>query len=338
MNPLPASERGRDPERDEERRIYYLGLPKTETHLHIEGALPWRLLHQLDPVRFAEPPAFWEDEYRFSDFAAFEEPLLAMAMAWYNSPERYHIAAKEVFRELAEQNVRYVETSFASGILEFLGLDGAEVAEAIHTAAPHGMTVRVFLGIHHNGFHEGTRGFLEDSLSWGHLHGIDLHGDESLPMEPWTAPFYHAARTAGLFTKAHAGELLGAEFVWRVLRELEVTRIEHGVRSSEDPALVAHLAKTGVALDVCPVSNVKLRVAPSLREHPLAQLHAAGVTCTLNTDDPLVFGNHLTEEYVRLEREGILSRSDLTEIARNGFKVALLPEADKERHLRDSAD
>ena len=94
-------------------------LPKTETHLHIEGALPWELLHQLDPKRFAQPPASWAGDFRYKSFEHFERELLDMAFAWFTSPERYYEAAKIIFQRHLEQNVRYVETSFASGVIEF---------------------------------------------------------------------------------------------------------------------------------------------------------------------------------------------------------------------------
>ena len=112
-------------------------LPKTETHLHIEGALPWELINELEPDRFPSPPESWQDHYKFRDFSEFEHALLDMACAWYTSPERYHQAAGKIFnRLLEEENVRYLETSFASGMVEFLGLDGRAVAEGIKAAVP----------------------------------------------------------------------------------------------------------------------------------------------------------------------------------------------------------
>lgn len=298
-------------------------LPRTETHLHIEGALPWDLLAKLDPVRYGDPPASWQDHYRFSSFAQFEEELLEMAFAWFQSPERYYEAAGLVFRRLREEeNVRYVETSFASGMVEFLGLDGAAVAEAIQSAAPEDLVVRVFMGIHHDGYTERSRGFLEECLDWPYLDGIDLHGTETTPLEPWTGRFWQRAREAGKLTKAHAGEFDGPRFVRRVIDELGVRRIQHGVRSVEWPELVEALKHLGVVLDMCPISNVKLGVVPEMKAHPIRQLFDSGVTCTVNTDDPLSFGNTLTEEYTALHQELGFSFSELGELAANGFRTA----------------
>lgn len=312
-------------------------LPKTETHLHIEGALPFSFLRELDPVRWAEVPASWGTHFRFPSFAQFEEELLTMAGAWFTSPERYHEAAKRIFSGLQRQNVGYVETSFASGCLEFMKIDGRATAEAIKSAAPDGMTVKTFLGIHHDGYHAGTREMLDSALGWPHLDGIDIHGDETVPLGDWATDYYQRARDAGKFTKAHAGEFAGPPFVRQVLDDLKVTRLEHGVRVIEDPELVQRLKDYSVTLDVCPLSNVKLRVAPSVREHPICSLHRMGVRCTVSTDDPISFGNSLHDEYRILALEGGFSRRELATLASNGWMAALIPEEDKQGPLEKLA-
>lgn len=304
-------------------------LPKTETHLHIEGALPLELLRQVRP-EFATPPASWAHNFKFRDFGHFEKELLDMVFSWYTTPQRYHEAAKVIFARLAAQNVKYLETSFASGIIEFGGLDGREILAAIRAAVPAGLEVRVFLGIHHNGAGPKMRPVLEDALTWQDLAGIDLHGFEDAPLEPWTAPYWEAARRAGKFTKAHAGEFMGADFVRRILDELKPQRIEHGVRAVEDPAVVQELIRRGIALDVCPISNHKLMPGVNLASHPLRRLFDAGVKVTISTDDPISFGNRINDEYVALAEKGGFTRRELVEIARNGFDVALLPEAQKQ--------
>jgi adenosine deaminase len=167
------------------------------------------------------------------------------------------------------------------------------------------------------------------------LAGIDLHGVETLPLEPWTHQLWRRAQANGKFTKAHAGEFGPASSVREVVERLGVTRVEHGVRSIEDPAVVDLLKARGVTLDVCPVSNVKLRVAPSLAGHPIARLHRAGVACTVNTDNPFTFGVSLREEYAALVQQAGLSRADLAVLAANGFRAALLPEAIRVQRLAE---
>ncbi|MDD3180367.1 MAG: adenosine deaminase [Opitutaceae bacterium] len=306
---------------DGDLRSFIRALPKTETHLHLEGALPFELLQRVRP-EFARPPASWGWDYKFSDFDQFESELLDMAFSWYNSPERYHEAAKMIFSRHLALNVRYVETSFASGVIEFGGLDGREVLAAIRAAVPAGLEVRVFLGVHHNGAGPKMKPVLEDALDWKGLAGIDLHGTESFPLEPWSAEYWDAARQAGKYTKAHAGEFMGADFVRRVLDELRPQRLEHGVRAVEDAALVTEISRQRVGLDVCPISNHKLMPGVTLANHPIRELFDAGVMVTVSTDDPLSFGNTVVDDYAALAEYRGFTRCELAQLARNGWEVA----------------
>jgi adenosine deaminase len=182
------------------------------------------------------------------------------------------------------------------------------------------MAVRVFMGIHHNGYHSGSRDFIEASLRWPHLAGIDLHGTESFPVEDWTAPLWRRARAAGKLTKAHAGEFMGADMVRKVVKELGVRRVQHGVRAIEDPAVVDLLVRSGAVLDVCPISNLKLGVVNDLRNHPLPALLDAGVSCTISTDDPVSFGNRLDMEYAALHDVMGFGYRELGALARTGLE------------------
>jgi len=317
-----------------ELRQFVAALPKTETHLHLEGALPLELLRRVRP-EFSRPPESWAPDFKYRDFAHFEEQVLGLAFSWYTSPERYHEAARQVFAGHLRQNVKYVETSFASGMIEFRGLDGRAVLEAIRAAVPAGLEVRVFLGIHHRGGGPKMRPILEEALGWPELAGIDLHGPEDAPLEPWTAELWAAARRAGKYTKAHAGEFMGADFVRRILDEVQPQRLEHGVRAVEDVGLVRELNRRGIGLDVCPISNHKLMPGVTLASHPIRELFDAGVKVTVSTDDPITFGNTLVDEYEALAEHRGFSRRELVQIARHGFEVALLPAETKRRWLEE---
>ena len=311
-------------------------LPKTETHLHLEGALPLELLARVRPeFGPASPPAAWAQDYKFEDFPHFDRTILDLAFSWFTTPERYFEAASAVFARHQAQNVRYVETSFASGVIEFLGLDGREMLAAIRAAVPAGLEVRVFLGIHHEGCGAKMRPILEDALSWPELAGIDLHGLESAPLDPWTAEYWAAARKAGKYTKAHAGEFMGADFVRKIIDELNPHRIEHGVRAAEDRSLVEELKRRGIALDMCPISNHKLMPGITLANHPIRELFDAGVKVTVSTDDPLVFGNTLTDEFLALADHRGFTRSELIQLAGHGFDVALISAAERARFLAE---
>lgn len=310
-------------------------LPKTETHLHIEGALPYELLHAWKPEVY--PPELFTHapDYRFPSFPKFDEVLLGHALPWFTSAERYHIAAKAVFARQVAQNVRYVETSFHLAVTEFTNTPGREIVAAIRAAAPPGLEVRVFAGMLRTDYAGPLRAVIDDLENWDELAGVDLHGHEITPTERWTALCWARLRAAGKVTKCHAGEFDGAERVREAIEQLGVTRVQHGVRALEDPTVVELAVERGVTFDTCPISNVKLGVFPSLAAHPLRALMAAGVNCTVSTDDPLVFGNTLADEYRALATEAGFTRAELARVASAGWRVASIPVAARESALAE---
>lgn len=305
-------------------------LPKTETHLHIEGAVPFSLLQRLDPERFREDLDWRDLNYRFPDFGAFEAVLFPAALAWYTSAERYHEAAKVIFADHLARNVRYVETSFHSGIIPMIKVPGKEIVDAILSAVPEGVTVRLFMGMTRKAVDEGLADVLDEALQWDGLAGIDLHGVESLPLAPWAVDYWARARAAGKTVKAHAGEFGPAASVREVVDRLGVRRVQHGTRAMEDPDLVERLKDEGVTLDMCPISNLKLGVVSELSRHPIRELFDAGVRVTVSTDDPVVFANTIEDEYRALAGEVGFSREELAQVARNGFAVAEMAEPERQ--------
>lgn len=300
-------------------------LPKTETHLHIEGALPYELLRAWRPETYPADPYFHAPDFRYASFPKFDEILLGHALPWFVSAERYHEAAKAIFAKHTAQNVRYVETSFHLPVGGFIGVPPREILKAIRAAVPAGLEVRIFAGMLRTDYAGPLQAVIDDLENWDELAGVDLHGLETLPTEPWTAKVWARLRAAGKVTKAHAGEFDGAARVREAIEVLGAKRIQHGVRAAEDPAVVALAAERGVTFDVCPLSNVKLCVAPSLAGHPLRALGAAGVRCTISTDDPLVFNNTLNGEYMALAEEVGYTAAELARLAKNGWEVADVP-------------
>lgn len=303
-------------------RDFIQALPKTETHLHVEGALPYELLTQWQPEQWPPDPKFRARSYRYPSFPEFERTLLDNALPWFTSAERYHEATKVMFAKHVAQNVRYVETSFHLPVTHFIKVPGQEIIAAIRAAVPAGLEVRIFAGMLRSDFEGDLRPTIEQLHTWDGLAGVDLHGHEIMPTHPDTAKIWARLRAAGKVTKAHAGEFDGAARVREAIEVLGVTRVQHGVRAIEDPEVVRLAADRGVTFDVCPISNVGLQVVPSLKEHPLRRLMLAGIRCTVSTDDPLCFANTVIEEYESLANEVSFSRLELAQIAKNGWEVA----------------
>lgn len=301
--------------------------------MHVEGALPYELLNELDGERFPATPEFRTPGYRYPGFVEFENLLIDHAIVWFNSAERYHLACKRMFEKMVSLNIKYVETSFHLHMIEFIGVDGPEIISAIKSAAPEGLEVRVIGGMVRNGCTEVMRPVFEKLHEWEELDGIDLHGQEWHALEDWTPPLWKRCRDAGKIIKCHAGEFGGPDKIYEALDTLGSRRIQHGVRAVEDKVLVKRLADEGVILDVCPLSNVKLGVFPALEDHSLRELVNAGVVCTISTDDPLCFANDILDEYRALANGLGFSRKELGQFAKNGFEHSQLDSSLKREYI-----
>jgi len=309
-------------------------LPKTETHLHLEGALPWELCARLRPDSGLKPPPSWADDYRFNTFEEFLALLFEFYQDWHKSPERYAESARRVFRGHLVENVRYVECSIDAWTSWNQGLDLREVAQAVMEAVPDELIVRLFVGFHRDGHSEEVVKTAWDCLDWPEVSGVDIHDVEIRPFADWLIDFYAAAGEKGKCRKAHAGEFGDGSYVKKALELLEVERIEHGIRVVEDEAILSMVKERGVTFDICPISNVELRASGEMKTHPIRKLFDAGVRCTISTDDPLIFGNHLSEEYVALSEALNFSMRELIQIARNGWEAALLDEETRRTYLK----
>lgn len=297
-------------------------LPKTETHLHVEGALPYELLTAWQPARYPANPPFRRADYRYATFPDFERILLDNALPWFTTAQQYYEATKVMFAKHVAQNVRYVETSFHLPVTKFINVPGPEIIAAIRAAVPAGLEVRIFAGMLRSDIAGDLRPTIDQLHTWAGLAGVDLHGFELMPTERDTAAVWARLRAAGKVTKCHAGEFDGAARVREAIEVLGVTRVQHGVRAIEDPAMVRLAAERGVTFDICPISNIRLKVFPDFGAHPLRRLMQAGVNCTVSTDDPLCFANAVNDEYATLVGEMNFSKAELAQVARNGWKVA----------------
>ena len=176
---------------------------------------------------------------------------------------------------------------------------------------------------------------LEEALPFrGWIEGVGLDSSEvGFPPEIFERVFAKASEE-GLRKVAHAGEEGPPEYIWQALDLLGVSRIDHGVRCTEDSKLVERLLKDNIPLTVCPLSNTKLRVFDKMEDHNLKEMLDAGLCVTINSDDPAYFGGYLNDNFLATQKGLNLSREDLVEIAKNGFRASFLPQDSIDYHLR----
>jgi adenosine deaminase len=327
---------------------YLKAAPKAELHLHFQGSIrPETLLelarrHSIDlPV---DNVAQLRDWFRFRDFAHFVE-VYATLRACLVEQADYELVTHELGAELATQHVRYAEVTFTPGPEVYRGpretfFDGLTRGRQ-RVLQDFGVDLRWIFDIPRRTVTLHPDIPLRDFITSVAIDGRDagvvalgLGGTEAgYPPEPFE-PWFDRARAAGLHSTPHAGETAGPESIWGALRALGAERLGHGVRAIEDPYLVEYLVANRIGLEVCPISNVQLGVFPSLAEHPLPQLLAAGAVVTVNTDTPAIFGTTLTDELVLLETAYGLAPATIDEVLLNGFEQSFLPSAEKEALLR----
>jgi adenine deaminase len=307
-------------------REFVEALPKAELHLHLEGAVPWAMVRAHATVDLPASPPWWAEGFRFDSFTEFRGAVQT-CMGCLVDAAAYGTVAGAIFDGLLAQNVRYAEISFDVVRVLDTGLSVADVVAAIAAATPPGLIACVFAAFSQHKPDRTPPAVVKTVLDAPGLGGISLHGDETVQSTACFADAFAEARRKGLATKAHAGELMGWDSVTKVIDLLGVRRVEHGVRAVEDEALVERLAAEAVRLDVCPWSNVRLRVVPMLARHPIRRLHERGVRVTINTDDPTVFGRTLSQEIVSLMDDLGFAPAEVARLQASAFAVAAMPAA-----------
>lgn len=312
-------------------------LPKAHLHLHLEGGMRPETLHDLATGYGMDVPAI----RGYGSFTAFSDTYRA-ACEVLRTEEDWRRLVRETVEDAAAAGAVWIEpATYLPHHRLRLGPDDAVLAVAIDEAAAAGLEHGVGVG-----FLIAADRLLDpiDSIEQAELalrfagEGVvsfGLHNDEA-PAGAESIRFREAfamIKAGGLLSCPHAGELTGPDNVWGALDALGADRVQHGIRSVEDPELVKRLADSEICLDVCPTSNVMLSVVPSLGEHPLPLLLDAGIRCSVNGDDPLLFGPGLLEEYETCRQVLGLSDAQLAFIARCSLEGSGAPPALKRTAL-----
>jgi adenosine deaminase len=315
-------------------------LPKVELHLHLDCSLSYSAVSRLDPsVTRSE----YDREFVAPPQCASLADFLTRAPRGFRlmqTREALRLVTADVFEQLAADGVIYAELRFAPLLHLEQGLTPEAVVEEVDRAAEEciagtGIEARLMLCTlrHYTEEQSLATARLVEQFRGSRVAALDIAGDEAgFPIDAHVAAFRYAAER-GLARTAHAGEARGADSVWETLRALTPSRIGHGVRSIEDPALVEHLRRERIHLEVCPSSNVQTRTAATYAEHAVDRLYRAGVPLGINTDTRTITQVTLEQEYARLREHFAWSDAELMACNREALRAAFVEDEVRQRLL-----
>jgi adenosine deaminase len=283
--------------------------PKIELHLHLDCSLSYRVVQALDPSVTKEA---YQKEFvaptRCNDLVDYirraEKPIALM-----QTREALRAVTLDLFDQLKADGLIYAEIRFAPLLHVAGGLSPREAVEAVEQATCEGVArTGVEAGLilctmrHYDAEQSLATVKLVQAFQGSRVVGLDVAGDEAgCPVDAHVAAF-EFAHQHGIPCTAHAGEACGSDSVWKAIRHLRPTRIGHGVRSIEDPALIETLKQNDIHLEVCPTSNLQTNMYQQIEEHPVDRIYRAGVSMSVNTDARTVTPTTLSDEYALLHR------------------------------------
>ena len=308
-----------------------INIPKVELHCHIEGTVTPALIKRFAAEhRMDIPDSLFNGDggYAWSGFKGFLAAYDA-ASEFIRTAENYRDIIHEYLASAAREGAIYVEMFISVNHASRVGITYGEMLAALvrgidDAAAEFGIVCRMIVTcLRHLGPEQALRD-ARTAIANSHPYvvGFGMGGDETQYTCRQFAPAFNLMHGAGLACTVHAGEVAGPDSVSQALDALPVSRIGHGVRAADDPALVERLVANGIVLEVCPGSNFALGLYDDHRDHPLNRLRDAGVTVALGSDDPPFFGTSIGAEYERAMRDFGLSAKELVGITATAIDAA----------------
>lgn len=316
-------------------------LPKAELHLHIEGTLEPDMVMQLARRNRIELPFKSTEElkarYNFNNLQSFLD-LYYLATDVLQTEQDFYDLTWAYLEQCKAENIVHTEIFFDPQSHTSRGVPFKVVVDGIHVALSDAKSKLdissrlIMCFLRHLPADDALSTWKEAETMLDRIDGVGLDSAErDFPPEIFTDVF-RLAREAGLKTVAHAGEEGPPEYIRQAVDLLQVSRIDHGIRITEDSALLAEIARRQIPLTVCPLSNTRLCVYASMREHPLLELLDQGLLVTVNSDDPAYFGGYLNQNFVAIIEALKPNRQQLVQLIKNGFVASFLDEASKLRY------
>jgi len=317
-------------------------LPKCELHIHIEGSLEPELMFALarrNGIRLPfDSVEALRRAYRFTQLQDFLD-IYYQGMSVLITEQDFHDLAFAYLTRAHADNVRHVEMFFdpqghtSRGVAFSTVINGLTAATAKAKAELGISASLIMCFLRHLDEADAERTL---DLALAHrdkIMGVGLDSSELGHPPSKFAHVFRRARDAGFSLFAHAGEEGPPGYVWEAIDLLGVDRVDHGHRSLEDDTLVARLARDRMALTVCPLSNLRLRVVDDLMHHPLRRMMQRDLLVTVNSDDPAYFGGYVNENFRAVRRSLGLERDEIVALARNSFTASMMPEREKREAL-----
>jgi adenine deaminase len=318
------------------------GIPKAELHMHLEGSIEPQLM--LDLAARNGVKLRWDTArelqaaYDFTNLQSFLD-LLYEGCRVLTHEEDFYDVTRAYLRRAHEDGVIRAEIfigpqSFTQRDVDIATLMNGVLRAIDHGARDHGMSVGLLISAHRHRSEAEALELLEQILPWSdRIIGIGMGGAEMGNPPSKFVNFFRACRDKGFRITIHAGEEGPASYVREAIELLGVDRIDHGNACLSDPALVRDLVERKIPLTVCPLSNLRLKVVPSLEHHPLKAMMDAGLHVTINSDDPPYFDGYVSENMIECQHALGLTADDIACLARNSFTAAFISSDETARAL-----
>lgn len=314
-----------------------LDIPKSEIHLHLEGLASVETIWALKKKYKLEFPNVktiqdLEKAFKVTSLEQFIDLFINVIQQSFKKEEDLQFLIEDAKNYLTRNNIYYAEIFFAPSKFIQMGLSYQKIASILEKGAldiykEKNITIKYLMDVSRTFGPENAQNNLDLILQYKNksIIGIGLGGAEKKgPAAQYHDVFIQAAK-AGLKIVAHAGEAVGPESVWSALKDLKAERIGHGISSIQDDKLIQHLKKNNIPLEICPTSNFFTReFTTNYKDHPVRALFDAGVTVTINTDDPTIFGVELVEEYARLIENNIFTLEEVILLIKNNLYSTFL--------------